>query len=188
MKHRTGLLALVAVLALPRLALSQQPKTEPKSASAAAQEALGDAALDRSPQAATAPVAACPVQGVWELVSGTEDGKPYPATLHARKLITRQHWAWVQGEGAPPSQLLTVGDTLRALRASLGGTGTYTVNGSTYTETIDVYPLPGYQGISLPFACRVEGDRFYQSGKSPVVENGKVVREVMLEEVYRRIE
>ncbi len=182
MKHRTALLALAAVLALPRLALSQQPRTETKSAPAAVQE-VGPAA-----EAANPPAAACAVQGVWELVSGTEGGTPYPATLHARKLITRRHWAWVQGEGAPPSQLVTVGDTLRAYRSSLGGTGTYTVSGSTYTETIDVYPLPGYQGLSLPFTCRVEGDRFYQSGKSPVVENGKVVREVMLEEVYRRIE
>ncbi len=184
MEHRAALLALLAVLALPRLALTQQTKTEMKSASAAAQEVTPASVA----QTANSPGAACAVQGVWELVSGTEDGKPYPATLHARKLITRRHWAWVQGEGAPPSQLVTVGDTLRAYRASLGGTGTYTVSGSTYTETIDVYPLPGYQGMSLPFTCRVEGDRFYQSGKSPVVENGKVVREATLEEVYRRIE
>ncbi len=175
MKHPTALLMLVAVLALPRLVLCQQPKPAAKGAPVTAQAALP-------------PAAACPVQGVWELVSGTEAGKPYPATLHARKLITRNHWAWVQGDGAPPARLVTVGDTLQALRASLGGTGTYTVNGSTYTETIDVYPLPGYQGMSLPFTCRVEGDRFYQSGKSPILENGKVVGEVMLEEVYRRIE
>ncbi len=182
MKHCTGLLVL-AVLALPRLGLSQQSKPETTSVPLPAAATPGPA-----PHGVEAPTAPCPVQGVWELVSGTVGGQPYPVTLHARKLITRRHWAWVQGDGGPPSRLVTVGDTLRALRASLGGTGTYTVSGSTYTETIDVYPLPGYRGMSLPFTCRVEGDRFYQSGKSPVVESGKVVGEVVIEEVYRRIE
>ena len=130
----------------------------------------------------------CQLVGVWEMVSGKADGKPYPAGFHSRKFITRTHWAWVMKEDGDLKDLKTAADSLQAFRTRGGGTGTYTVQGSTYTEKIDFFPEPVYEGMSIPFTCRVEGDRFYQSGNYPIIQDGKKVRDIMLEEVYRRIE
>ncbi len=130
----------------------------------------------------------CQLVGVWEMVSGKADGKPYPVGLHDRKFITRTHWAWVMKVDGDLMDLKTATDSLQAFRTRGGATGTYTVQGSTYTEKIDFFPDPVYEGISIPFTCRVEGDRFYQSGNYPIFQGGKKVRDIMLEEIYRRIE
>ena len=126
--------------------------------------------------------------GVWELVSGKADGQAYPATAHMLKFITRNHWAWVTQDDSVPKQLKTAADSLAAFQANAGGSGTYTVTGSTYTETITYFPDPAYIGMSIPFTCRVDGDRFYQTGNFPILRDGKKVRDAVLEEVYRRIE
>jgi hypothetical protein len=130
----------------------------------------------------------CQLTGVWELVSGKVDGQPYPTGLHQRKFITRSHWAWVLRQDTDLKDLKTVADTLAAYRTRAGGSGTYTVQGTTYTEKIESFPEPAYEGLAVPFTCRVEGDRFYQSGTFPIMRDGKKVRDQMLEEVYRRIE
>ncbi len=161
MKHRALFLLPILVLALPCLAAAQKPKATAKP---------------------------CDVRGVWELVSGTWDGQPMPAGLHQRKIITRSHIAWVREDDNVPKEVKTAADSLALALGRVGATGTYTVHGSTYTETIESFPDPGYQGMSVPFTCRVEGDRFYQSGNLPILENGKKVRDMKLEEVYRRVE
>ncbi len=130
----------------------------------------------------------CRVTGVWELVTGKVDGQPYPAASHMVKFITRNHWAWVTRDDSVPMQLRTTADSLAASQANAGGSGTYTVSGSTYTETITYFPDPAYIGMSIPFTCRVDGDRFYQTGNFPILRDGKKVRDALLEEVYRRIE
>lgn len=141
-----------------------------------------------STPAGNAATAACDVRGVWELISGKQDGVAYPATLHQYKFITQTRFAWVSKDDTGPRELTSVADTLLAFRTRGGATGTYQVQGTTYTETIEFGRLPQYEGKSLPFTCRVEGDRFYQSGKFPVLREGNTVREVMIEEVYRRVD
>jgi hypothetical protein len=42
--------------------------------------------------------------------------------------------------------------------------------------------------MDLPFTCRTEGDRLYESGNVPVLQNGARVKDVRLEEVWRRVE
>jgi hypothetical protein len=130
----------------------------------------------------------CPLTGVWELVSGKADGQAYPATGHMVKFITRNHWAWVTQDDSGPRQLRTTADSLAAFGTNAGGSGTYTVTGSTYTETIALFPDPAYVGLSIPFTCRVDGDHFHQTGNFPILRDGKKVRDAVLEEVYRRIE
>ena len=73
-------------------------------------------------------------------------------------------------------------------RRSGAGSGTYTVLGATYTEKIEFFFDPAYIGRSIPFSCRTEGDRFYQSGDLPIFQDGKKVRDLRIEEVYRRVE
>lgn len=137
---------------------------------------------------ATAADPACDLRGVWNLVSGTEDGVPYPTGFHSYKFISQNRWAWVSRHDNGLGELKTVADTLLAFRTRNGATGTYRVEGNTYTETVEFFPLPQYEGKSFPFSCRVEGNRFYQSGKFPIVSDGKTVKEVMLEEVYQRVD
>ena len=63
-----------------------------------------------------------------------------------------------------------------------------TVQGTTYTEKLYYFADPAYVGKAVPFTCRTEGDRFYQSGIFPVLEGGKKVRDITFEEVWKRVE
>lgn len=132
--------------------------------------------------------AGCQVVGVWELVSGKTDTVPYPATLHARKFITKTHFAFVTRDDGVVQNPRTAADTVAFLQSMAAGSGTYTVRGATYTEKPEFFPDPAYIGMELPFTCRVESDRLYQAGDVPVLENGRRVRDVKIEEVWRRIE
>ena len=131
--------------------------------------------------------ATCQLVGVWELVSGKADGVAYPATTRQLKLITKNRWAWV-AMSSELKELKTTADSLKAFQTGGGGSGTYTISGSTYTEKIELFPDPAYVGLSIPFTCRIDGDRLHQTGMYPVMKEGKKVREVRLEEIYRRIE
>src|SRR5574341_1949169 len=120
----------------------------------------------------------CQLVGVWELVSGKTDSTPYPATLHARKYITKTHFAFVSRDDGAVQNPKTAADTLAFLQSMAAGSGTYSVRGTTYTERPEYFPDPAYIGRDLPFTCRTEGDRFYQAGNVPVLQNGVKVREV----------
>jgi hypothetical protein len=130
----------------------------------------------------------CKLEGVWELVSGTSDGKPYPAGLRQIKIITKGHFAVLWREADTPKQVRTTADSLAFFRHIGSGGGTYTLKGTAYTERVDYFSAPAVVGMGLPFTCRTEGDRFYQSGTFPVFEGGRKVRDLKLEEVWKRIE
>ena len=130
----------------------------------------------------------CKLEGVWQLVSGTADGKPYVAGSRSMKIITKGHFSVVWHEDGAPKEVKTVSDSLAAYRHLGGGGGSYTLRASTYIETIEYFSDPAMVGQTVSFTCRTEGDRFYQSGLFPVLEGGKKVRDSKLEEVWRRIE
>ena len=132
--------------------------------------------------------ASCKLEGVWQLVSGTADGQPYPAGFRQIKIITKGHFAFLAQEPGVPQELKSQADSLTAFAKTNSGGGTYTVQGTTYTEKLDYFSDPAYVGKTIPFACRTEGDRFYQSGTVPVFEGGKKVRDIKLEEAYKRVE
>ena len=131
---------------------------------------------------------ACRLVGVWELVSGKADGQAYPTTLHQLKFITRNRWVWIAKDDSSPKELRTSADSLQMFRTTGAGSGTYTVQGTTYTENVEFFADPAYIGQSIPFSCRTEGDRLYQTGNLPILQDGKKVRDLKLEEVYRRVE
>jgi len=79
-------------------------------------------------------------------------------------------------------------DSLQAFRTMFSGGGTYTITGNSYKETIEYFANPVALGASIEFTCRTEGDRFIQTGSLPVMEAGKKVGDVPLEEVWRRLE
>ena len=130
----------------------------------------------------------CRLVGVWELVSGKADTASYPANLRQWKIITRTHWAFIARTDSIVREMKTAADTEQVLRSNSAGGGTYTLQGTTYTEHIQFFPDPAYIGMSLPFTCRTEGDRFIQTGTFPELQGGKTVHTWRLEEVYRRIE
>jgi len=130
------------------------------------------------------------IEGVWQLVSSNWSGKTEPAKGTHIKVITKNHWVWFDQDKDKSAALLAKKTTLDSAEAYTNGFGygTYTLKGDTYTETIEQFTDLEYIGMSLPFKVKVEGNRLIQSGKFPVLENGKKIREIQFEEEYKRIE
>jgi hypothetical protein len=131
------------------------------------------------------------VEGVWELISQKWNGKEGVSGKDI-KLITDKHFLWIYQNTAEESSLLakkTLRDSLSAFSDDFSaGAGSYKLNDSVYTETIEFFIDPQYVGLSVDFIVRVDGDRLYQSGMFPELKEGKKVKDVFLEEVYKRIE
>jgi hypothetical protein len=133
------------------------------------------------------------IEGVWRMLSQKVDGKEVftPSTAQM-KHITSKHWTFIYQDKAKTTAALakkSQGDPLKAFQDSFdAGAGTYKLVGNTYTETVEQSSDPAYIGTSISWTVKVEGNRFYQSGKYPVLENGKKVRYVLLEEMYERVE
>jgi hypothetical protein len=132
------------------------------------------------------------IEGVWRMISGKEDGKERLTSGTDIKYITAKHWIWIYQDKAKTIAALakkSQGDPLKAYQDAFGaGAGTYKLVGNNYTETIEQFMWTEYIGLSLNFTIKVEGNRLYQSGKFPYFENGKKTKDVLLEEVYERIE
>jgi len=108
----------------------------------------------------------CKLEGVLQLVSGSTDGKPDPAGNRWLKIFTKGHFVIVWREPGVPQEMKSQADSLAAFRHTGSGGGTYTVQGTRFTQKLDYFSDPAYVGKAFPFACRTEGDRFYQSGTS----------------------
>ena len=130
----------------------------------------------------------CQPQGVWFLESGTADGESYPEGWRQMKIITKEHFAFVGELERGVTDLVSVADSLQAFRTMFSGGGTYSVQGDIYTEHLEYFRDPAYIGQSVSFNCRVEGDVFYQTGMLPLIRSGETVREIKLEEVWKRVE
>lgn len=132
------------------------------------------------------------IVGTWLLESQKFDGQEQLGSAREVKHISQHHFAWTNQDKAKSISLFarkTPNDSLAAFRDWQSfGEGTYTLNGDTYTETMESFVDPQYIGMSIAFTVKVEGDRLYQSGKLPIYQDGKKVNEVMLEEVYKRLE
>ena len=133
------------------------------------------------------------IQGVWRMVSQKWDGKEgVTPSATQMKYITAKHFAYIHQDKAKTTAVLAKkiqGDPIKAYQdAFSAGAGTYRLAGNTYTETIEQNPDPAYIGMSISFTVKVEGNRFYQSGKFPIFENGKKANDFLLEEVYERVE
>lgn len=130
------------------------------------------------------------LQGAWELVSQKEDGKDHPISGRQMKLVTGTHYAWVRQNKKLLEESLarqTQRDSISAYQDAFGA-GTYKVIGSTYTETTEFFYAPQYIGTSLEFKFKLDGDFWYTSGHYSHFEGGKKINEVLLEQVFRRIE
>ena len=132
--------------------------------------------------------AGCPVQGVWDLVSRTIDGKDAPLQgFRERKVVTGRHYMWVaHADRRDTLPLNTELERMRALQFE-GGAGTYTTSDSTYTEHIELYDNAREIGTSFKAKCRVTRDRWEHIFTIPndtTNTSGQVLHFV---QVYRRV-
>ena len=131
------------------------------------------------------------IEGVWELTSQKWDGKE---SISGRdiKIFTDKHFSWIFQDTAEAKSLLakkTLRDSLSAFSDDFyAGAGSYKLVDSVYTETSEFFIVPQYVGLSIDYIVKVNGDRLYQSGMFPEFKDGKKVKDVLLEEVYKRIE
>ena len=137
-----------------------------------------------------AEAAACPVRGVWEMVSITRSGRDQPLNgFKQMKIVTVSHFAWIGEEPRRDTlPMNTRADTLG--RAFIGGGGgSYTATGNTYVEHIEYFNDPTWIGKSWNATCRVEGNRWYHSYPFPQDSTG-VPRDSIghYVEVWQRIE
>jgi hypothetical protein len=138
---------------------------------------------------ASRPPAGCAVQGVWDLVSRTIDGKDVPLNgSRERKVVTARHFMWVGHAGGRDTlPMETELEKLRALRFE-GGAGTYSTSGSTYIEHNELYDYAREIGTSFRATCRVTRDRWEHVFTLPndtTKATGQILHFV---QVYRRVE
>jgi hypothetical protein len=134
--------------------------------------------------------AGCPVRGVWELVSVSNNGKEQPLNgFRQMKIVTGRYWMWI-GQDAKRDTLpmKTLADTLRRNLIG-GGAGTYTATGNAYVEQIEFFGDPTWLGKPWNATCRVEGNRWYHSFPLPQDSAG-VARDSIahIVEVWRKVE
>jgi hypothetical protein len=130
------------------------------------------------------------LQGAWEMVSQKIDGKDHTIQGKQIKLLTGTHYTWVRQDKKQVEELLAKGtlhDSLLAYHDAFGA-GTYKVVGNTYIETTEFFYEPQYIGTSLEFKFTLDGDRWYTSGHYSHFARGKKINEILLEEVWKRIE
>jgi len=151
MRSRNLLLVFaVAASLLPRYALTQVPRQSGEKARTAAPK--------KDP--------ACRVQGVWQLESANWGGNQSPMTgTRERKILTKDHFMFISADAKRDTITLRTGaDSLRAQQI-IGGTGTYTVKGNTYTEHLELFFMPNWEGRDVPAKCETAGDTWTHTWK-----------------------
>jgi hypothetical protein len=135
---------------------------------------------------------ACKVQGVWEMVANIQAGKRTEFTgAQERKIVTKKHWMWlVSANRRDTLPLRTPLDSANFYSIG-GGFGTYDVSGHKYTEHIDGFVDPRFQGRSLTASCRTEGKQWFHTWaikdlNTPVA--GAPVSTDSVTEIWRRVE
>ena len=130
----------------------------------------------------------CDLQGAWQLVSAKYDNQPAAPTYSAVKLFTKTRFAFFGYDTAFRGPLVSDADRLKFFSNLNAGGGSYMVSAGAWTEKIDQFSDPAYIGMSITFQCVREGDRLIQKGTLPIFDGGKKVRDISLEEVYRRVD
>jgi uncharacterized protein YxeA len=130
------------------------------------------------------------LQGTWQLVSQTENGKEHPFSGRQIKLLTKTHYSWAHQDKKQVEELLAKGtphDTIVAYHDAYAS-GTYKVIGDKYIETTEFFHAPQYIGKSVEFKFKLEGDIWTISGHYSHYEGGKKIDEVQLDQVWKRID
>ena len=134
---------------------------------------------------------ACRVQGVWDMVATVQAGKRTEVTgFRQRKIVTKKNWMWLAGANRRDTlPLKTPLDTANAYSLG-GGFGTYDVSDHHYTEHLDLFVDPRYQGKSLVATCRVEGNQWFHTFLLSDIAIGPITPAMKdsVTEIWRRVE
>ena len=107
--------------------------------------------------------------GTWQLVSGEVGGQDSLGNGTMIKMISAKHFMFMSYD---KSKMKTTG----------AGSGSYTLNGNTYTEHIDFIDVSGGEGLAgtdVAFTVKVEGDTLTQTGE---------ILGTPLKEIYKRLD
>jgi hypothetical protein len=154
-----------------------------------ASNARTDEGRDNSADVRRGPPVGCPVQGVWDLIARTIDGKDVPLNgSRERKVVTARHFMWVAHAGGRDTlPMETELERLRALKFE-GGAGTYSTSGSTYIEYNELYDNAREIGTSFRATCRVTGSRWEHIFTIPNDTTKSAGQILHFVQVYRRVE
>jgi len=133
---------------------------------------------------------ACKVQGVWEMTATIQAGKRTEFTgAREWKLVTKKHWMWLAARTRRDTlPLRTPLDSARYYGVS-GGSGTYEVSGHRYTEHLDIFVDPRFEGRSLTASCRIVGNQWYHSFRDfDLLPAGQAPSADSTTEIWRRVE
>ncbi len=135
------------------------------------------------------------IAGVWELVS-TQPPLPDGTIVSGEdewqmmKIVTKSHFMFVEQEPDRPKFKTGGGDEelLAAAKGFFGGYGTYTFDGTTYTEHIKIFLNPNYVDTTITYSCRFQDGLWIQTGLFPMKSVGLKEDDYELCEVWRRVE
>ncbi len=146
---------------------------------------VGSAARYHSPRSAPP---ACDVRGVWDLVEFIQAGNTTPlAGMQQRKIVTAKYYTWLRQDMRRDTlPMKTETDTLRAY-FTMGGSGTYSVSGDTYTEHLEYFNDPTLVGKTFAARCRIDGNRWYHMYDSGQLAQPGAAHDTVTE-VYTRVE
>jgi len=132
------------------------------------------------------------LEGVWELVEAryTTAGITESTNEKFIKIFTKNHW--VGFAQAPNRQNFTGEGTdselLNAAKTFGMYAGTYTVKDNILTESVEYSFVPNWEGITVSFTIRWEGDTWIQTGTLPYKALGMGENDTESYEVWKRIE
>lgn len=107
-----------------------------------------------------------PLEGAWEMVSATYTlaDSTYDPGFTQTKILTAEHFSFGRQT-----------DT-----GALSGGGRYSLDGETYTETIDYHYNASHVGKTLSFEARLEGDSIWH-------HSGQIGENYHIYEVWERV-
>ena len=107
--------------------------------------------------------------GTWELVSAEYGGQPAPSEMKEIKIISAKHFMFITYDKK----------TSKPIR---NGTGSYTLDGDSYTEHVDFMSGEGTDGATgkdFTFKIKLDADTLTQTGD---------IMGTSLREVYKRVD
>ena len=130
------------------------------------------------------------LQGAWELVSQKIDGKDQVLSGRRLRLLTSSFFVWIKQDTKQIKELLAKGTAHDSAVAyhDVAGAGTYKVDGDTYTETTEFFYDPQNIGTSINWKFKLENDLWSTTGHYVHYKDGRVIEDILLEEVWKKIE
>ncbi len=131
------------------------------------------------------------VIGVWKLQSVTNKAQDSSISStedewQMMKIITKTHFMFAEQDPKRPKFIHggTDSELLETAKSFFAGAGTYTFDGTFYTEKIDIFFNPNYIGQTVTYNCEFKDNLMTQSGTFPVKSIGLPGEDIELCETW----